>query len=177
MMPVHLLAALLALFLLLPDRAGAEDPVEEAAERFGLSLSSDAATSIRSRELEASRDDSGRERVIFLGEVQVDQGNLKIHCDWLEATYPKTGEGGPERLVARGNVRILQGGREARCTEAVFHGPENRAVCRSTSGSAVLRRGDDTVEGEEIHFDLASSTVKVKGGAFVRVGPREGGQP
>jgi hypothetical protein len=103
----------------------------------------------------------------------VDQGDLRIYCDWLQATYPPKGEGGPEKLVARGKVRLVQGDREARCTEAVFEQRRKMAICRSTSGPAVLRRGDDVVEGKEISFDLARSTVRVTGRAVVRVAPRE----
>jgi lipopolysaccharide transport protein LptA len=166
-------AALLSVALVGAGAAGAEEEAQEAAARFGLNLSAEAPTSIRAQQLEASRDSAGRERVIFEGKVDVEQGDLRIFCDWLEATYPKSGEGGPERLVSRGNVRILQGEREARCTEAIFEPPRNRAVCRSSSGPASLRRGDDVVEGEEIVFDLARSTVRVSGSAIVRMAPRE----
>jgi lipopolysaccharide transport protein LptA len=172
-------ARALAAFLLLgfaPGAATPEDSPQEAAARFGLSLSADAPTSIGAQELEASRDAAGRERVVFVGDVKVQQGELEIFCDWLEATYPQSGEGGPEKLVARGNVRILQAETEAHCTEAVFEAPRNRAVCRSSPGPAVLRRGEDTVEGKEIHFDLARSTIKVIGGAFVRVAPQAAGR-
>ena len=166
-------ALALLLTLVASGTAGEEESAEGAAARFGLNLSGDAPTSIRAEQLEASQDASGRERVIFEGKVEVEQGPLRIFCDWLEATYSESGKGGPERLVARGRVRILEGGREARCTEAIFERVRNRAVCRSSTGPASLRRGDDVVEGEEIVFDLARSTVRVSGGAVVRVAPRE----
>jgi lipopolysaccharide transport protein LptA len=169
--PVAALALIVG--LVGPGATGAEEKTEDAAARFGLDLSADSPTSIRAEQLEASRDAAGRERVIFEGKVQVEQGGLLIFCDWLEATYPESGKGGAERLVARGNVRIRQGEREARCTEAVFEQARNRAVCRSSTGLASLRRGEDIVEGEEIVFDLARSSVRVSGGAVVRVAPRD----
>lgn len=155
-----------------PTVSKAEEPAGAAAARFGLSLGQ-GPTSIRAEQLEASRDEDGVESVVFKGGVRVDQGDLRIHCDWLQATYPPKGEGGPERLVARGNVRLVQGDREARCTEAVFEQRRKLAVCRSSSGPAVLRRGEDVVEGQEISFDLERSTVRVTGSAVVRVAPRE----
>jgi lipopolysaccharide transport protein LptA len=158
--------------LLTPGLSVAEEPSEEAAARFGLSLGK-GPTAIQAEQLEASRDAKGRESVVFQGGVRVDRGDLQIHCDWLQATYPPKGEGGPDRLVARGNVRLVQGDREARCTEAVFEEGRKLAICRSSSGPAVLRRGDDVVEGQEIVFDLARSTVRVTGRAVVRVAPRE----
>ena len=167
-----LLAVCLAAFGL-PAVAGAEDATEEAAARFGLSLSEEAPTSIRSQELEAEQGPDGGERVVFRGEVVVEQGTLRIFCDRLEATYAKGGEGSPERMVCSGQVRLVQGEREASCTEAIFESRKNRAVCRSSDGPATLRRGESLVEGKEIVFDLARSTVKVTGGAVVRVAPRQ----
>ncbi len=164
-------AGILVLPLVLAGGVRADD-VEESASRLGLDLQMDAPTSIRSEELEASRDDRGRERVIFQREVVVEQGDLTILCDWLEATYPKEGKG-VERLVARGKVRILQGESEVRCTEAVFDPSRQRVVCRSTKGPATLRRGGDVVEGKEIIFDLARSSLRVSGGATVRMQPKE----
>jgi lipopolysaccharide transport protein LptA len=169
-------ATILALPLLLGGSARADD-VGANASRLGLDVSLDAPTAIRSQELEASRDDAGRERVIFEGSVVVEQADLRIFCDWLEATYPTEGEGGPERLVARGKVRIRQGESEVECTEAVFESKRQRAVCTSSDGPAILRRGDDIVEGREIVFDLARSTLRVSGGAIVRVQPKKDPEP
>ena len=157
----------------LPVDTGAEDATGEAAARFGLSLPAEAPTSIRSEELEAEQGPDGAERVVFRGAVVVEQGDLEVFCDRLEATYAKDGKGSPERMVCTGQVRLVQGEREASCTEAIFESRKNLAVCRSTDGPAILRRGESVVEGKEIVFDLARSTVKVTGGAVVRVAPRE----
>jgi hypothetical protein len=55
----------------------------------------------------------------------------------------------------------------------VFDAVRNLATCKSADGRASLQRGDDVVEGAEIVFDMASSTVRVTGGAVVRMQPRE----
>lgn len=170
-----LIPILLALLCVAPIRG--EETVEGAAERLGVSLSPTAPTAIRADELTASTDPRGGERVVFEGNVEVEQGAVRISCDRLEASYAADGEGAPRRYVARGNVRIRQEGDEARCGEAIFDGPQNRITCRGVGGPAVLRRRTDSVEGSEIVFDLASSRVRVSGGAVVRVEPRAGEKP
>ena len=157
--------------LLLAGAGVRAEDVAESASKLGLEVSADAPTLIRADELEASRDDAGRERVTFRRNVVVEQGDLRIFCDWLEASYPSDGSGGPDRLVARGGVRIVQGDSEVRCTEAVFEPKRERAVCTSSDGPATLRRGNDLIEGKEIVFDLGRSTLRVSGGAIVRVRP------
>jgi lipopolysaccharide transport protein LptA len=165
------LALLFAVLLGAPEK-GAEGTARDAAAEIGLKFSSDVPTSIRADELEASRVEAG-ERVVFRGNVRVEQADLRIRCDRLEATYPRGRGGGPNHLVARGNVRILQGETQARCAEAVFDGVRNLATCRNADGRASLQRGDDIVEGAEIVFDMTESTVRVTGGAVVRMQPRE----
>ena len=156
--------------------AAADEPAERAAARIGFSLDKSAAMSIKARELEATREPDGRERVVFRHAVEAVQGDLAIDCDWLEALYGKDRSGGPERLEARGAVRIRQGDVEVRCAEAVFERTEDRALCRGAGGLAELQWGDDIVRGKQIEFDLASGVFKVRGGAHVTVKPKGSGQ-
>lgn len=153
----------------------AEIPVEQAAERMGLVFSKDAPMTIDSDELEVVRDDSGRERVVFQDNVRVVQGDLRLDCDWLRATYPKGAGGRPTQIVARGSVRMRQQDSEVLCTQAVFDDKACTAVCTSSPGPAELRRGENVIRGDEIIFDLCTGHLKVRGSARVRVMPKEEG--
>jgi lipopolysaccharide transport protein LptA len=171
------LAAALATILLVAAPVSAQDPpagkTETAASRLGLWLDRGADMTITADELEAVRDEGGSERVIFQRSVAVEQGELRIRCEWLEAVYPKQRDGGPETITARGKVRIQQGALSVECREAVFDRLQERATCSSSNGRAVLRRGEDVVQGDRIVFDLRQGKVTVRGGAKVVVRSRE----
>ncbi len=147
-------------------------PPTQAAERLGLSLDDAKPMSIQAQELEAMRDASGAEQVVFQNAVEVVQGDLRIDCAWLEARYGRDRTGGPERITARGDVRIRQPGVEVLCHEAVFERAQQRARCIGGPAGATLRRGDDVVVGREIDFDLERSVFRVRGGASVTIEPR-----
>jgi lipopolysaccharide export system protein LptA len=148
-------------------------PASEAAGRIGLSVPRNAPMSIAARELEAVRDGKGRERVVFRGDVRVEQGDLQVTCDWLEAIYPHGAGGQPDRITARGDVHIQQTDTEVLCSEVVFTQGACDTLCTSDSGTAVLRRGKSLVEGEEIHFDLCTGMLRVRNG---RVKVRRGSE-
>ncbi len=174
-----------ALALLTFGSAEAEDPVaagpppeiplEQTAQRFGLAVSRDAPITITSDELEVTRAKNGSERVVFRRNVTVVQGDMRLRCDWLQAEYPGGAGGTPQRIVARGTVRMMQDDSEIRCTEAVFTNDACKAVCTSESGPAELRRGENVIRGKEIVFDLCTGLLKVRGSARVEVKPEKGG--
>ncbi len=152
-----------------------ELPLERTAQRLGLAVSRDAPITITSDELEVTRDENGSERVVFRRNVAVVQGDMRLRCDWLQAEYPGGAGGTPQRIVARGAVRMMQDDSEIRCTEAVFTNDACNAVCTSDSGPAELRRGENVIKGEEIVFDLCTGFLKVRGSARVEVKPEKGG--
>ena len=167
-----------ALLLAAAALAGEQDT---AVERLGLTMDSKAPLEIRADELEAVPDTSGRDRVIFQQNVQVSQGDMLLHCNWLEAIYPKrpagsdTPVGGqPEKITARGAVRIVQAGNEAQCSEAVFDNQACSAECTASDGRATLRRGDDTIEADRIFFDLCKGVLKARGNVRIQAKPAEG---
>lgn len=150
---------------------------------FGMtSFDSDQPISIRSDELEASQN-AGARRLVFSKNVRVEQGDLRLSAAKLEAFYPDKSSQ-PDRLVASGAVHVVQGTREARCDQAVYHRNEDLLVCE---GNAELVDGDDSVAGAVIEFDLVAERVLVKGGATVlfhpeakpeaAVKPPDGGAP
>jgi lipopolysaccharide export system protein LptA len=136
-------------------------------DTLGISgFKSDQPLSIFSDELVASQT-GGARRLVFTKGVRVEQGDLKLQSARLEAFYPEKASQ-PDRLVASGGVRVVQGVREARCDQATYYRTDERLVCE---GHAELRDGADSVAGETIEFDLAAERVVVKGGASVLFHP------
>ena len=169
--------ASLLLCLLLPSSVLADEKAATAGfERLGVQLESGAPMKITSDELEALRDESGAERIIFTQNVHVVQGELEVFCDWLEAMYPETAGGQADRITARGSVRILQTGREAICTEAVFDNVKETAECTTEGGKSRLRRGEDTIRADRIYFDLRTGKFRASGRVEVEVRSEEEGE-
>jgi lipopolysaccharide assembly outer membrane protein LptD (OstA) len=80
---------------------------EEEHQPFGIGIrDSDQPISIRADELEAVST-GGARHLIFTANVRVEQADVRIESDRLEAFYPK-GEKQPDRLVATGHVRLSQ---------------------------------------------------------------------
>ncbi len=169
--------ASLLLWLALPSNGLADEkPAATGIERLGVQLESGVPMTITSDELEAMRDESGAERIIFTRNVHVEQGELEVFCDWLEAVYPNAAGGQADRITARGSVRILQMGREAICTEAIFDNVKETAECTTDGGKARLRRGEDTILADRIHFDLRTGKFRASGGVEVQVRSEEEGE-
>lgn len=176
MSPRALRRALLGLLLLPPASAAEEAPgaaPPAARTPFGLvSIDREHPISIRSAELEAVSSGGARE-LVFTGQVEVEQADLRIRTERLKATYPE-GASQPESLVATGGVVLTQqkkGGAplEARCDEATYERSAARLWC---TGHALLKDGENEVRGQRIEFDLEKETVRVTGGAAVVFQPR-----
>lgn len=131
-------------------------------------IKGDKPLSIRSDELEAIETD-GRRRLLFTSKVQIEQGELLVNSDRLEAFYPPGGSQ-PDTLVASGHVRVSQGKRRMLCDKATFFQTQDRLLC---VGNAELQQGDDRVRGREIEIFIKQNRVKVKGGATVNVTPSQ----
>ncbi len=126
----------------------------------------DAPIEIRSGELEMIEDENAR-HIIFIRDVRVVQGDVTLETDRLEAFYP-AGSSQPERLLARGNVRIQQNDRRARCDSADYIREDQQIVCR---GHAELVEGCDHVRGEEIFIDLDGDRARVTGAPSLVIYP------
>lgn len=132
-----------------------------------LEVDSDQPLSIQADELEAVEEADGRRRLVFNRRVKVDQGDLDVQSDRLEAHYaPQASE--PERLVAVGNVRVRQEARELSCARATYWPGRERLEC---TGNALLRDGANRVSGETIEILFGEDRILVKGGAVVNVVP------
>lgn len=144
-----------------------EDDGGSFASKMDLSgFTSDAPIEINADEAEIVSRGEDR-RLIFQNNVRVKQANILLLSDRLEADYRK-GESEPRQLIARGHVRIDQGGRKARCDKAVYQREAQRLTCQ---GHAELVQGCDVVRGETIEFDLAGDQAKVQGAASIVIRP------
>ena len=150
-----------------------DDAGEAMSDIFGLgTIRSDEPISIRSDELEATRND-GTRHLDFRGSVHVEQSDLKLRSDRLRALY-KGGESQPERLVADGTVRVAQGDSTASCEHATYEVTNEKLLCR---GAAKVDDGRNRMSGDTIEFDLARDRVVVKGGAHLVIHPEKDEEP
>jgi lipopolysaccharide export system protein LptA len=144
------------------DPAPGGGATEQSVSMFPIK--GDKPLSIRSDELEAIEVE-GRRRLLFTRNVNIEQGDLRVHSDKLEALYPPGGNQ-PDKLIANGHVRVSQLDKTMICDAATYFQNEDRLVC---SGNAELRQGADRVKGKEIEIFVKQNRVKVKGGAVVNV--------
>ena len=125
---------------------------------------------ITSQQLEA---DYQAKVITFIGDVVARQKEFTLYADRLFLYI-----GGEmkeiEKIVARGNVRMVQGERTATCNEATYYHREGTVVLR---GEPVVREGDNWVSGKRIiyYIDEQKSVAEGEGGDRVKVTiiPRE----
>lgn len=150
--------------------APAQAETEQGVSMFPIK--GDKPLSIRSDELEAL-EEGGSRRLVFTRNVNVEQGDLRVNANRLEALYPPGGSQ-PDRLVANGKVRVSQRDKTMLCDVATFYQSEDRLVC---TGNAELLQGKDRVQGREIEIFVRQNRVKVRGGAIVNVAPSSSSAP
>jgi lipopolysaccharide transport protein LptA len=109
--------------------------------------------------LEASDPVDTERRIRFSGGVVLQQGDIELRARELEAIYPP-GASKPDRLIARDEVALRESGRAAQCQLAEYRLAERKLACQ---GEAVLRDGDDHLEGERIAFDFVGQKVDAVG--------------
>jgi lipopolysaccharide export system protein LptA len=151
------------------EPAGPPKTSAEAADRLGLKFTPGAELVITSDEAEGVKAADGRQTVVFTKRVKARQGDMNLTCDWLQAIYPPTAAGHPDKINAKGSVVITQGTNQALCTEAQVDNVACTAECHSGSNQASLHRATDDVLADTIYFDLCKSTVKAVGNVSVRV--------
>jgi lipopolysaccharide transport protein LptA len=110
--------------------------------------------SVHADKLEASDPVDSERRIRFTGGVVLQQGDIELRARELEAIYPP-GATKPDRLIA-----LREGQRAAKCQLAEYHLAERQLACH---GAAVLRDGDDHLEGERIAFDFGAQKVDAIG--------------
>ena len=97
--------------------------------------------------------DGTANRVRFIGNVEVRQGNVTIYAP--EMVVLLRGEGRDiERIEAPAGVRVVQEGRMASGKKGVYFAKEEKIVL---SGNAHVQRGEDSLDGDEITVFLNSN--------------------
>jgi lipopolysaccharide export system protein LptA len=103
---------------------------------------------------------------VFKGDVQAQQGEVYIYSDMMTVRYSDAENRQIEKVVAEGDVRIVQLNRVATAQHAVFYQQEGRVVL---TGDPQVVQGENKVEGERIVVYLNDSRSVVEGGKKSRV--------
>src|SRR3990172_8510151 len=96
--------------------------------------------------------DSARESVTFEGNVVAHQADVTLHADRLYAEYSNVSHA-IEKITAEGNVRVDQGGKEARAARAVFYNLEQRIVLTGGADPPQGAHGDHLPAGKPVRGD------------------------
>jgi len=122
-----------------------------------------------SRPIEITADrlnaDNATDSVTFEGNVVAIQADVTLHADRLRAEYSRATRT-IDQIAAEGNVRVVQGGREARAARGIFYNREQRIVL---SGGAELEQGENTLKGDTVTIYLRENRSVVTGGKGGRV--------
>lgn len=109
--------------------------------------------------------DDAAKTLVFIGHAVAKQGDVTIHSDRLTIRYAQQG-GDVDRLVAEGNVRIVQGQRVATGGRAEYFRADERILL---TGSPQVVEGQNSVRGHEIELFPRENRSVVKGGQDGRV--------
>ena len=141
-------------------------------------VNSTAPIQIEADRMETSREDGS---VLFSGNIQANQGNLIIHADEMTVLYIKA-EPKPdaseetaedlaqkiEKIIARGNVKIVQGDWVAAGDTMDFNADARIVIL---AGNAKVWQDQNMVTGEKIvlYLDEGKSVVERSAGEGERV--------
>ncbi|OGP81015.1 MAG: lipopolysaccharide transport periplasmic protein LptA [Deltaproteobacteria bacterium RBG_13_65_10] len=139
---------------------------EEESNPLGLRVrNSKQPIAITSDSLEAI---NKANTVVFRGNVEARQADLKIYCDVMTVLYAPDGKG-IVKIIADRNVRIVRDKSAkaaqtseaitATCAKGIYYNEQGRIVLK---GNPVVRRGNDTVKGDEIVFFLDDNRFTVR---------------
>jgi len=91
--------------------------------------------------------DYGRFIAVFEGDVVVEDPQIRMEADRMNIVFE--GSNTIKSVTASGNVRIWQDDKIATCQRALYVAKSGEIILR---GDATLKRGEDSVAGEEITF-------------------------
>jgi len=111
------------------------------------------------------RADNDKKTATFEGKVVARQGDLTLHADRLVISYTDDGKD-LSRAEAFGNVRILQGARQASGAHAVYEPKQARILL---DGSPKVTQGGDVITGKLITYYINEQRSEVTGGPGERV--------
>ena len=125
---------------------------------------------INSQRLEA---DYQAKLITFIGDVVAKQKEFTLYADRLLLFLDEKANE-IEKIVARGNVRMVQDNRRATCHEATYYHREGTVVLE---GEPVVREGNSWISGKRIiyYIDEQKSVAESEGEERVKVTiiPRE----
>lgn len=135
-----------------------------AALAAGNAASERNAQPIKIKSNELFTDNSNR-TATFVGNVSARQGDMTIYSDKLVINYSEKDKD-VEKVEAFGNVRVVQGNRQALAGHALY---ENRAGKIILDTSPRVFQGDDVVSGKTITYFVDEQKSVVTGGTDARV--------
>ena len=109
--------------------------------------------------------DNEKKTATFEGKVVARQGELTLYADRLVISHSGTGRD-LSRVEAFGNVRIIQGNRQASGSHAVYDPDAARIVL---DGSPKVVQGEDVITGKVITYYVDEQRSVVTGGPSQRV--------
>ena len=108
-----------------------------------------------------------KQEALFSGSVHLVREDFELFCDSLRVFYLSGKDGGGiDHALAKGHVRIIQGGKEGLSDSAMI---DNRKQVVTLLGNAVMLQEGGRVEGESIVHNMAAKTTEVKQGESGRV--------
>ncbi len=99
-------------------------------------------------------------RVVLSGNVEIDQGDLRLTAQRTTVAYSDSGAVRIQRIDASGNVNVRRGNERASGAAGVYD--FNRRVI-VLSGGVSLQRGGDTLNGGRLVIDLNTGLSSVDG--------------
>lgn len=103
------------------------------------------------------------QKFIFMGNVVTKRGDLTINSDRLESFKDPKGN---DVIIASGNVRINQGGRQASAEKAEFYEAEKKIILK---GRPKVWEKENMIQGTEMTFFIDEEKSIVKGDKDRRV--------
>ncbi len=151
----HLL--LILLFSALP----AEISAQGARIAFGgLKQDTGLPVEISADQLQVNQDEG---TAVFIGNVKIGQGQMRLSADKVLVEYAKgdgAGTGRISRLLATGNVILVNGPDAAQAREAIYSIDEGRIIMR---GDVILTQGESALSSERMAINLKDGTAVMEG--------------
>lgn len=96
---------------------------------------------------------------IFLGNVLVGQGELRMQADRIDVTYSSEA-GGVSFMEATGNVTMTNGAEAAEASKATYDVSKSSILME---GSVLLTQGANALSGQKLLINLDTGTAKIEG--------------
>jgi lipopolysaccharide export system protein LptA len=104
----------------------------------------------------------------FTGDVLVIQGEMRLSADTLRVEY-KSDKSGIERLIANGNVLLVNANDAAKSDSAIYTIDLGEVVME---GGVVLSQGQATLTSQRMVIDLKTGMGRMEGGVSTTFTPK-----